>query len=266
MAMTTWSIDELCQVLRREDELWIRAVAAADAQVGDEWQIHFMEVTAGAPPPTWKEAEWSYTKAVLRSTCEPGEVVARWLAEGRVPFGTRSVEWKIQDRFQVNRHASKAHSGGYEPLLWPCVEMTIGGSAQTSGYGMILVADDAPPFFDLGSAAAALLGLEVQLGRMAQSWQASFRQQDLSARICGITVSPTRLIVDLDGSELAGATLDLGTPRWHQRALVESHGSQSVVFDLSGSLPQGSWVVLHRAQDWIDIRYLNYPWARRMPW
>jgi hypothetical protein len=261
MSTERWSLEDLQWALAQEAQVWVRAAAASNPQAGDDWQVHFMEVTAGTPPPSWKEASWEYDRAVLYGACESGEVVAEWVKTARVPFGSRSVEWKVQAPFQVDRHASKAHSGGYEPLRWPCIEMTIAWSAPSNGPSTILVADDAPTFFDLGSAAAALFGLEVQLGRMAQSWQSSFRRQDLSGRICRIKITPTQLIVDVDGTALADSTLDLSSITSHQPARLTVDGAQTVTFDLSGGLPQGSLVVLHRGREWIDIRYLNYPYA-----
>lgn len=261
MTIATWGIEDLQAALRNEEQVWVRTAAAVNPQADGTWQVHFMELTTGAPPPSWTEAYWEYKQAVLMAACESGDAVARWVKEGRVPFGARSVEWKVQERFPADRHASNARSGGYGPLPWPCLEMAVTSSAPSNGPGIILVADDAPPFFDLGYAAASLFGLDVQPGRMVQTMQSSFRRQDLSGRICGVTVTPTQLTVRMEGSNLTGTIIDLGTPIWHQRASLSSDSEQTVTFDLSGSLPLASWVVLHRADEWLDIRYLNHPYS-----
>lgn len=261
MTMTTWTVDDLRTTLKHEPRVWVRAAAAAGAQVAADWQIRFMEVTCGASPPTWKEARWEYEQAALFASCESGEVVAEWVDKQQVPFGLRSVEWKVQGTFQVNRHASKAQSGGYERLSWPCIEASLTGSASSQGQIPLLVAEEAPAFFDLGSAAAALFGLEVHLGRMAQSWQSSFRRQDMSGRLCHVKITPTQLVVDIEGRDLVGAIIELASITSSQRTRLTANGPQTVTFDITGSIPAGSLVVMHRGGNWIDLRYLNYPYA-----
>jgi len=259
MLTMSWPTAQIEERFRTEQKVWVRAAAARDLQ--GAWNLQFLEVTAGAPPPSWRPARWEYRDALLVSSEHPGADIAGWLSDKHVPLGDHRLDIQPMTQAQVHRVDSLAKSGFYETLPWPCISVDFAASSDGQIPDGSLVADDAPTFYEFGMAAAAFFGVPAALGRAARAAQAVFRVQDLTGRILLARISASELAVSVEGARLAGAAVDLARPDGSERRRLGDARAATVVFPLTEPLPQGTWVVLHRDGEWVDRRFLNWPYS-----
>jgi hypothetical protein len=81
----------------------------------------------------------------------------------------------------------------------------------------------------------------------------------VSASIVRVRVHPAELEVELDGSGLAGAAVELASEHPGPCTQLDADGRQIVHFALPDGLPSGAWVLLKRAGSWVDRRFLSWP-------
>lgn len=85
------SLDEALTHISSEDQVWVRlaAIQRDDAK----WHLRLLELTSGAPPPSWKLMTWDYPWAMLTGRLETGRTVSEWIpirsADRR--FGSRGA-------------------------------------------------------------------------------------------------------------------------------------------------------------------------------
>ena len=255
----TWSRDETERQLSSIETVWIRAAAALD--INSIWSLQFLEVTAGDSPPTWRSQLWEYTEALLISWQCPGAEVSRWLSNEEVVIGPHQLPIQPLTNATVQRVNSYSRSSTYERLPWPCVSVDLASSPNAQLPRGSLVGVDGPTFYDFGTAAAAFLGVPGTPGRAPESAPPIFRKQDLTGRIVAARGDAVELVVTVEGAALFGAGVDFATPSGSERRWLGHGGTDTVTFSLAGPLPEGSWVVLHREGEWLDRRFLNWPYS-----
>jgi hypothetical protein len=88
------------------------------------------------------------------------------------------------------------------------------------------------------------------------------RLQDRRGRISGVHVRPTEMRVQVDGDALKGTVVELAGYQPGPLARLSASRLQRLRFPLPGGLPDGAWVVLRRDDEWLDRRFLAWPYAR----
>ena len=259
VSRVSWTAEQIQDEIRAEERVWIRLGAARGWD--DVWALRFFEVTAGAPPPSWKPGRWEYRNALFEAASHRGRIVAGWLQRGSIPMRSHRFKLQLMGPSNVFRHASGAPSGGYEKLGWPCLEVAFAASSNTQAIDGPLVADDAPPFVTYGLAATAFFGLTADIGRAPETMQSVFRRQDLTGRVVRVTIRAADVTVELEGPRIAGAFLNLAGPTFSIRKRLGRNGFRVVKFPLQEAVPDGSWVVLHRAGEWIDRRHISWSYS-----
>lgn len=248
--------------LTAADDVFVRA---AWCREGDcTWRLRLLEIIDGSRPTGGFDGEWEYPSVSLRAQKLPGERVGGWLREGKV---TTHDGWEHSlsqptDRLNWNRRESYAQSG-YEVLAWPSYEVQI-GQLQTNEPQRPLLSDSgAPSFASFYNAAAAFFGLgPSQPGGAVPSF-AVFRRVDTRARINRVEISEDELLVELEGTALDGLTVELaGDAPGTAESLKTEDTIATVSFPLPDGLPPGAWVVIRVGSEWLDRRFLAWPWAR----
>lgn len=259
VSRVSWTTEQIQDEIRAEERVWIRLGAGRGWD--NVWALRFFEITAGAPPPSWKPGRWEYRNALFEAASHRGRIVAGWLQRGSIPMRSHRFKLQLMGPSNVFRHASGAPSGGYEKLGWPCLEVAFAASSNTQAIDGPLVADGAPPFVTYGLAATAFFGLTADIGRAPETMQSVFRRQDLTGRVVRITIRAADVTVELEGPRIAGALLNLAGPTYSIRKRLGRNGLRVVRFPLQEAVPDGSWVVLHRAGEWIDRRHISWPYS-----
>lgn len=255
-----WLADQVRETIESQATVWLRAAAALDNQ--DAWSLRFLEIVVRRAPPSWQPIRWEYETAVFVSAQLPGPEVASWLASGSVPLGDRKLPLRVVGQARATRSESNARHETYETLLWPCLSIEL-GAAPTGSIGQeTLVSENAPAFYDFGTAAAAFLGRPAAPGLARLGAPPVLRYQDDAGRISSVRLSISELAVDIEGDRLEGVIVELGHPEGSFRQRLDADRAATVRFALRTELPRGSWIVLHRDGEWIDRRSLNPPYTR----
>ena len=248
---------ELHAAVSDERTCWFR-LAATWTNAG--WQLALLEVTAGEPPPLWRETVWQYEKALFAAAEVRGVEIAGWLDRQRVVRGALEVVvGDLPPDVQVERRESR-FPGVFEPLLWPSVtwsaRLTDPYMQQPPGE---LVGDGLHPFLDFDQAAAALFGVSPAPSRSFSGREFVYRVQDLRARVGAVRIRPTEVVVAVSGSALEGTTLAIGGDGTFAAERLTT-GSDEVRLPLIEPLPARAWLALHRDRELLDKRYLGAGW------
>jgi Putative DNA-binding domain len=258
------SLGELAERLERERCVWVRLVAdRAEAN----WRLTAMEVTMGAPPPSWRRVRWCYPKAMLIAAAPAGKTVARWLTRARISLRPISVELALDDSVLVERRPSR-FVGFFEPLPWPNHEWTIGVRRDaTHAVNEELIAADAPAFLSIEQAVAAFFGLPKAANRtfsrreLVSGRELIVREQDQRARIDHVRVRPKEVLATISGTALHGSRLTLGGVDMPTKTL--SSRSTTVRLSTPDGLGSGAWLALHRDEELLDRRPLDANWRSK---
>lgn len=254
-------IPDLGDALATAGDVFVRAAWCRD---GDgPWRLRLLEIIDGPRPSGSIEGEWEYAGVTFSARELPGEVVGGWLREGKV---TTVDGWEHAlsptDRLTWNRRESYAQSG-YQVHAWPSYEVQL-GQLQTNEPQRPLLSDSgAPSFVSFYNAAAAFFGLGPnQPGETVPSF-AVFRRVDTRARISRVEISEDELRVEVGGAALDGLTVELaGDAPGTAETLRTEDAIATVTFSLPEGLPPGAWVVVRVGSEWLDRRFLAWPWAR----
>lgn len=253
--MSNHPLSQLLARLEAERRVWVRA---AVVQIDTAWSIALLELTLGAPPPTWRRTQWRYPRAIFSSSTPKGTTVAGLLLRGRLPLRPPTTVFSIGD--WVNREWRESRFVGiYEPLEWPSIVWTARFANET---GQVLhgelVARGAPAFLSFDEAALAFFGVPRSPNRRFGSSELVVREQRLAARIDGVRIRPTEVFVAVSGNVMGGATVTLGGDGGPSKRLTAR--SHEVRLPLVSPLGTGSWVALHRDEELLDQRILDPSW------
>jgi hypothetical protein len=252
-------LDALIKEIDREVTLWVRVGAV---QAEGRWSVRLLELTSAEPPPNWTPIRWQYSDAVLVASMRAGAIVAKWLSARHARVLGRSVSLaELGDTVSYERRESHWTGGvAYGPLSWPIQEWQLSSSSAGGQPTDLLVADDSPSFVGFDNAAASLLGVPFT------GWNVSGREfvarfQDQRGRISGVRLRPTEAQVRVDGRTLRGAVVELAGQSVGPTERLKSNRARTVRFPLPGGVPEGSWIVLRRGNEWLDRRFLTWPFA-----
>ncbi len=258
------SLDEAIGHIAAETKIWVRV--AAVRRDDDKWHARLVELTSGAPPPSWKPLTWDYPWALLTARVESGKAVGEWVRASSINLDDREIVLPTaMDSLLWERRQSQSPSG-YEKLEWPVVETTLAQvDNQAEPQGPLVSAMDAPSFINLYTAAACFFYLDRQPTGGSLHQGVMYRHQDTSARLKSVRITESEIVVEVEGDTTSGLILELaGDAPGDVRPLAgpSGHATQTLQFDLPSGLPAGAWVLLRRGEEWIDRRFLAAPWTR----
>ena len=252
---------DLLEHVASEPTVWVRVAAVA---VNGEWQQSLLELTSGAPPPSWKRMELRYEAAVLLATRRKGVTVASWLRRRRVRFGGYSITLPelVSGTVQVRRLDSHA-PGKFETLPWPSLVADLSStSLMQNQQPDVLAADGYPTFMNLYAAAAYFFWLrrDPYGGQLPQG--ITYRHQDTAARINHVRFGSEQVVVEVEGTQLAGTTVEVAGEVPGPSKRLSRRSNRRVRFALPEGLPPAPFVLVRRGGEWLDRRYLKWPHAR----
>jgi hypothetical protein len=129
----------------------------------------------------------------------------------------------------------------------------------------VLISDAAPPFLTYYAAASCVFNLANPIGGGRGVGAPTYRHQDKRGRINRVQIVEHSEFVriELEGSALDGAVVELGGNVPGPLAQLNGDSNQSVDLPIQGGLPNDAFVVLRIGGQWLDRRVLarTYPRA-----
>ncbi|WP_438306825.1 AlbA family DNA-binding domain-containing protein (plasmid) [Streptomyces sp. HUAS TT11] len=242
-----------------EQDAYVRAMAVR-ADTG--WGLHHCWALIGAEPPQWSETLWQYQDhafvacrvpaAVLAVLCSPeaGSALALGPLTVSVPAATGPA--------YKNRHPSYARHER-APLPVPAVDVTIAPADRGSRNvtQTILVGEGVPSFPEPNSAWRAFFEGDYSLigAQGPPDDLARLRFAEGGAWLGRVHVTPTQLVVAVEGSSANGAELELFGESERSSRRLEAPGE--VTFPLAHGLPAHAWLWLKRDTTWLDYRSID---------
>jgi len=264
------SCDEALQHIATESQIWLRLAAVRDDD--GSWSARLVELTSGAPAPSWEPRTWEYPGALFHGQLDDGAAAADCLRKGTLKVGDYDVSLGLlMTDWQTNweRQQSRAN-GRFETLDWPAVETTLPVDA-TAGVrptppGHLVAAGDAPSFLSFYAATAYFFWKDRGPAGGQLPQEIVYRHQDLRGRINLVRLDDEMVEVQLEGGELDAMIVELAGDAPGQTQRLSQHRGLPEIpeakFKLAEGLPPGSWVLLRSGAEWIDRRFLSVPWNR----
>ncbi|MDG7001015.1 MAG: ATP-binding protein [Nitrososphaerota archaeon] len=240
----------------------IRLRFATAMQDGTE-SLLFLDGICGEPIDQPNEQTWTYDSLSLFDRTVSGESFKQFIENEAVSFAERSVSLPdTPDTIHWARVPSQIELG-LERLPWPTVEYTFSSGSQFQPSPGLLIGKDVPSFQDYHAAIAAFLGLDLPIGNLFSRSKISLRCQDTSGRITKVVWSTTTVDVTLEGSALVNSEIELASPVPGEVHQLSAATPQMHSFNVPDTgLKPGSWLVLRRDGEWLDYKFLNWPYSR----
>lgn len=255
------SLEELASAVSSESVVWVRV--AACERIPGPWRLRILEVVAGQSPSGWSSKRWTYPATDLISEAFSGKTVADWLREGRVLLPNRDMgSEQFSSVLQLERQQSYAQTG-FQVFDWPTYEVQLTHLQSNEPPRPLISADGSPSFASFFNAASSFFGMGPQTVGGSIPSAAVFRWIDKRARINRVDIAEDELRVEVEGDLLDGLLIELAgdDPGTSQR-LPSGTGVRKVTFPLQEGLPPGAWVLVRTDSEWLDRRFLSWPWAR----
>jgi hypothetical protein len=212
-----------------------------------------------AEPSGWSEETWRYEQLAfaaclvpasdLAILCAGGGAIAVGQIQAVVPAVQGPANWTRQPSFA--RHDRLL-------LPWPTTEYTISGtdSGRQLPHDM-LAGGSCPSFPEPFSAWRAFCEGDYSLSGAGAppSQLAVLRFAEDTAWIGRVRVTPTQLAVEVHGTAVDGAELELNGVTG--RSTQPLTGPGTVVFPLERGLPASAWIWLKRDTTWLDYRSVD---------
>ena len=158
------SFDDVVGHVAAEAIVWVRL--AAICRDDGIWRARLLELTSGAPPPSWSPEVWDYPWAVFTARREVGTGIGEWLRSGKLALEGRDVVLP-QSMGQVRWERRQSHAPGrYETLDWPVTETAFANAElpQNDPQTLLVSAGGAPSFYSLHGRDALLLHASAAYG------------------------------------------------------------------------------------------------------
>lgn len=249
-----------------ERVIWLRVGAVQGTEGG--WVAASVEMTSGTWPPSWEHKSWEYPAALFVGERLAGEEIAAAVRSGILKV--RGFEVSLPTSYDpVRWERRQSMSGGvFEALEWPSTEaqLSVHTTNISEPHGHMLSDTNAPSFVSYYAAASYFFLLDSQPagGRMPQG--VFYRHQDRRARINRVRIADDAVEVEVGGEDLDRLLVELpgNAPGPSERIWRRPYERQPEVtrFPLKDHLPAGSWVLLRNGGEWLDRRFLAFPYAR----
>jgi hypothetical protein len=234
---------------------WVRAAAARPDS--ETWLLHCVEVTVGAPPPSWNEVDWQYPVARLNASQTSTRDVAEALRSGQFYVGDlRPQVASLSTTATIERRASREQYGAHESLEWPSDETRIGITGTWNAMSGDLIAEHMPPFATYDLALANLFGLTHHVNWNPPQREVVIRVMDTRARIRHVYVDTTYIEATVDGDALNGTALTLAADTPGEARALGSESQQKIRFETPTGTPAGAWLPLTLGGELLDRRRL----------
>jgi hypothetical protein len=249
-------VTELCAMLDMHETVSFRAALVQD---GDGWRLHHGEVSL-APKSTAVERTWRYDTATFLALNLPGPTVTALLQGHPLELGELTIEVKDKPATTSSTVRLRGQQDwGRVVTPWPRTEWTIGrdSGAQTSSYDALIGDQGVPSFLNFDQAFSAFFYESPHKSNADRSdlWRIVLPQRD--AWFARISIGQDTMTIDVAGDDLADVTLELSTATIHESRSLNGPGTY--VFELPGGLAPDSFLVLRRAQVWLDQRFFPAP-------
>ena len=227
-----------------------------------ENSLIFLDGESGTELDQQEERTWAYDDLSLFDRIIHGSELRQFIEDGAIALGGQTVSFPaIGDTANWTRHPSLV-DWGLGKFSWPTVESTLLATSHAQLGSGLLIGRDSPSFQSYHAAIAAFLGIDLMPGRQFNRSDISLRHHDRSGRITNVVWSPTTIDVVVEGDALANSVIELASPIPGEEHSLSEHPFQTFRFDIPGTgLPSGSWLVLRRDGEWMDYKFLNWPYA-----
>jgi hypothetical protein len=255
-SMGQTDVTELCAMLDMHETVSFRAALVKD---GDGWRLHHGEVNL-APKNTAVERTWRYDTATFLALNLPGPTVTALLQGHPLEHGELTIEVKDKQATTSSTVRLRGQQDwGRVVTPWPRTEWTIGrdSGAQTFSYDALIGDQSVPSFLNFDQAFSAFFYESPHKSNADRSdlWRIVLPQRD--AWFARISIGQDTMTIDVAGDDLADVTLELSTATIHESRSLNGPGTY--VFELPGGLAPDSFLVLRRAQVWLDQRFFPAP-------
>lgn len=244
-----------------EELVWVRSAWRLEGE--DTWRLRLLEIVAGSKPPGWDSNSWRYPSLSFFADELPGRYAGQWLMDGTLAVDGHEHDLsKSDDRLTWERRDSHARMG-YQVFDWPSYEVQLGQLDNNEPQRPFLSDTGAPSFMSFYNAAACFFGLGSSSpgGQVPQS--AVCRWVDRRARINSVGIAEDELRVVVEGDALDGLVVELaGDAPGPIETVTTTQSLATVIFPLPNGLPPGAWVVIRAGSEWLDRRFLAWPWTR----
>lgn len=242
-----------------EKDAYVRVMAVRS---GSGWELYHCWALIGAKPPQWSETLWEYRDHVFVACRVPATALAvlcstqegSTLALGPLAVSVPAASGPAHS----NRRPSYARLD-HPPLPVPAADITIASADQGARNvpQTILVGEGAPSFPEPNSAWRAFFEGDFSLigAQGPPTDLARLRFAESDAWLGRVHVTPTQLVVAVEGSRVNGAELELFGVSERSSRWLEAAGEAT--FPLAQGLPAHAWLWLKRGTTWLDYRSLD---------
>ncbi|MEU9477127.1 ATP-binding protein [Streptomyces sp. NPDC048191] len=242
-----------------EKDAYVRAMAVR-TEAG--WELYHCWALIGAQPPDWSENLWEYQDHAFIARQVPAAdlaVLTSQVADSVLTVGPLVISVPTATSpAQQSRRPSYAHHD-HPPLPVPATDITINPTDQSTRNmpQAILVAEGAPSFPEPMSAWRAFFEGDFSLigNHRGPTHLAQLRLAENDAWVGRVHVTPTQLVVTVEGDRVVGAELELFGVSGRSSYRLDAAGD--VTFPLAQGLPAHAWLWLKRGTTWLDYRSLD---------
>jgi hypothetical protein len=228
----------------------------------DEWVARLLEMTTGSAPAGWKALRWEYPNAVLFAVKRNGWAAARLLRKRSIRIaGYRLSLREMADTASWDRRESLWAGGMHSPLPWPAEVWRFDRTQNIANPHAELIGASSPSFVSFEAAETCLLGVELTGWNLSGN-EFVVRRQDFRGRL-SVHVRAAEVRARVEGHGLRGAIVELAGERPGPSVRLARNTPRTLRFPLPNGLPAGAWVVLRHGDEWLDRKFLSWPYVRR---
>jgi len=252
-------VENLASHLDAEPVVWARVAAV---RIGSDWVVRLLEMTTGSAPIGWTPRCWEYPDAVLFAVRRKGTTAAGWLRRSRVATWRHRLSLReMADAASVERRESLWAGVAHGPLVWPSEEWRFDRRENLANPYSELVSATSPSFVSLDVAESSLLAVQLAGWNLSGN-EFVVRRQDDRARLT-VHVLAAEVRVRVEGRRLRGAVVELAGHQPGPTVRLTRNTPRTVRFPLADGLPDGAWVVLRQGDEWLDRKFLSWPYRRQ---
>ncbi|WP_162908147.1 AlbA family DNA-binding domain-containing protein [Allorhizocola rhizosphaerae] len=243
-------IADLAVTVARAETVAVRLAVSREA---DQWQLRRGEVIIDAPAPLISR-RWAYHQDVFLEEQVPATLASALL--GGQPQEVAGFKVTVPEPAASNanweRIAGQRRTGRLI-TPWPRTEWQVSGRQLPSRQDGLFIGDG-PSFLGYAAASSAFFDAappdHQDHGRL---WRVI--RHERRAWLHRIKIGPLSVVVDVRGSDLSGARLELTTPTTSVSRPVGATGR--VTFRTPAGLAAHTLLVLRTDDDWLDFRYFD---------